>query len=47
MSAGLQGGGQLGAILLYLLHHALLVLELKDGILELLVEHAAVGDDDN
>ena len=38
---------ELLAVLVDLLDHALLVLELVDGVLELLVEHAPVGDHDD
>ncbi len=37
----------MGAVPVDLHHHALFVLELEDGILQLLVEHAPVGDDDD
>ena len=39
--------GELLRVLVDLLDHAGLVLELVDGVLQLLVEHAAVGDDDD
>ena len=43
----LQGVGELLGALLNLLHHPELVLELVDRVLELLVEHHAVGHDDH
>ena len=43
----LQRLGQLARAFVDLLHHAALVLELVDGVLQLLVEHDAVGDDDH
>jgi len=45
--AGLERLGELGGALVDALNDALLVLELVDGVLQLLVEHAAVGDDDD
>jgi hypothetical protein len=42
-----QGFRELPGILVYRFDHALCVLDLVDGILQLLIEHAAVGDDDN
>ena len=44
---GLERLGELLRVLVDLLDDALLVLELVDGVLQLLVEHAAVGDDDD
>ena len=38
---------QLGGMLVDFLDHAGGLLELLDGVLQLLVEHSAVGDDDN
>ena len=43
----LQRSGELLRALLNLLHYSALVLELVDGVLELLVEHHAIGDDDD
>ena len=40
---GGQGGGELGGVGVDLLHHPGLVLELVDGVLQLLVEDLAVG----
>jgi len=40
-----QRRGELGRVLINLLHHAVLVLELVDRILQLLVQHDAVGND--
>ena len=42
-----QGTGELLGVLVDLLDHAGLVLELVDGRLQLLIEHAPVGDDDD
>ena len=43
--AGFQRLGELAGILVDLLHHALTVVELVDGILQLTIQHHAVGDD--
>ena len=43
----LQRLRELTRVLVDLLHHPTLVLELVDGVLELLVEHDAVGHNDN
>ncbi len=45
--ASFQRFGELARILVDLLHHALAVVELIDGVLQLAVEHHAVGDDDH
>ena len=45
--AGLERLGELAGVLVDPLHDALLVLELVDRVLELLVEHPPVGDDDD
>jgi len=47
MGAAIKGGGKLAAVLVYLLDHAGFMLELIDGILQLLVKNLAVGDNDN
>ncbi len=39
-----QGVGQLRAVLVNLFHHTLLVVELVDGVLQLRVQHPAVGN---
>ena len=43
--AGFQRLGELARVFVDLLHHALAVVELVDGVLQLAVQHHAVGDD--
>ena len=46
-NSALQGFCQLARALVHLLHHAMLVLELIDGVLQLLIQHDAVRHDDH